>query len=105
MPVSAFIGPPDPPGNGTRAVHALPSLEGAHWERLTSDKPPEDGWIPVAGGDEGVAGYLNPVDMMTELPISPDSDQPPQVDQARSEERRVGKECVSTCRPRGAPDH
>src|SRR3546814_20752789 len=23
----------------------------------------------------------------------------------RSEERRVGKECVSTCRPRWAPDH
>src|SRR3546814_19820261 len=23
----------------------------------------------------------------------------------RSEERRVGKECVSTCRYRGAPDH
>src|SRR3546814_18628797 len=25
--------------------------------------------------------------------------------QARSEERRLGKECVSTCRSRGAPDH
>src|SRR3546814_2182188 len=24
---------------------------------------------------------------------------------ARSEERRVGKECVSTCRSRGSPDH
>src|SRR3546814_11742156 len=24
---------------------------------------------------------------------------------ARSEERRVGKECVSTCRSRGCPDH
>src|SRR3546814_15837565 len=24
---------------------------------------------------------------------------------SRSEERRVGKECVSTCRSRGAPDH
>src|SRR3546814_14709059 len=23
----------------------------------------------------------------------------------RSEERRVGKECVSTCRSRGSPDH
>src|SRR3546814_19326000 len=23
----------------------------------------------------------------------------------RSEERRVGKECVSPCRPRGSPDH
>src|SRR3546814_13262017 len=26
-------------------------------------------------------------------------------DQARSEERRVGKECVSTCSSRGAPYH
>src|SRR3546814_19135252 len=25
--------------------------------------------------------------------------------EARSEERRVGKECVSTCRSRGAPHH
>src|SRR3546814_11957040 len=25
--------------------------------------------------------------------------------QCRSEERRVGKECVSTCRARGSPDH
>src|SRR3546814_19044037 len=25
--------------------------------------------------------------------------------EARSEERRVGKECVSTCRSRGLPDH
>src|SRR3546814_17850142 len=25
--------------------------------------------------------------------------------QSRSEERRVGKECVSTCRSRGWPDH
>src|SRR3546814_11068856 len=24
---------------------------------------------------------------------------------ARSEERRVGKECCSTCRPRGSPSH
>src|SRR3546814_11774418 len=27
------------------------------------------------------------------------------LDPYRSEERRVGKECVSTCRSRGAPDH
>src|SRR3546814_19515363 len=28
-----------------------------------------------------------------------------ELDRARSEERRVGKECVSTCRSRGSPDH
>src|SRR3546814_17462655 len=27
------------------------------------------------------------------------------VDGVRSEERRVGKECVGTCRSRGSPDH
>src|SRR3546814_4424871 len=27
------------------------------------------------------------------------------VDDSRSEERRVGKECVSTCRSRGSPYH
>src|SRR3546814_21145389 len=28
-----------------------------------------------------------------------------EVVEVRSEERRVGKECVSTCRPRWSPDH
>src|SRR3546814_13115474 len=28
-----------------------------------------------------------------------------EVDEIRSEERRVGKECVSTCRSRWSPDH
>src|SRR3546814_14906939 len=27
------------------------------------------------------------------------------IDNGRTEERRVGKECVSTCRSRGSPDH
>src|SRR3546814_11102941 len=31
--------------------------------------------------------------------------QAPLSDMVRSEERRVGKECVSTCRSRGAPYH
>src|SRR3546814_18276868 len=30
---------------------------------------------------------------------------PPDGGEVRSEERRVGKECVSTCRSRGSPDH
>src|SRR3546814_15052590 len=29
----------------------------------------------------------------------------PQIDRERSEERRVGKECVSTCRSRWSPYH
>src|SRR3546814_1843364 len=30
---------------------------------------------------------------------------PEDIDAARSEERRVGKECISTCRSRWSPDH
>src|SRR3546814_5450671 len=45
--------------------------------------------------------------ILVQLPL------PPQIDEAaviaaidpRSEERRVGKECVSTCRSRWSPDH
>src|SRR3546814_21091928 len=43
--------------------------------------------------------------------VSPISEQHPQLpvspygDSKRSEERRVGKECVSTCRTRWSPDH
>src|SRR3546814_2255393 len=34
-----------------------------------------------------------------------DADQPDEEDAPRSEERRVGKECVSTCRSRWSPCH
>src|SRR3546814_4497183 len=34
-----------------------------------------------------------------------DGDQPVLVERLRSEERRVGKECVSTCRSRWSPYH
>src|SRR3546814_12374460 len=40
------------------------------------------------------------VDVSSVIRASPDSFRV-----ARSEERRVGKECVSTCRSRWAPDH
>src|SRR3546814_19399700 len=45
------------------------------------------------GGDEFVV-IADPIDARR------DAD-----DLARSEERRVGKECVSTCRSRWSPDH
>src|SRR3546814_3849199 len=35
----------------------------------------------------------------------PDDDQDQRPEQQRSEERRGGKECVSTCRSRWSPDH
>src|SRR3546814_13871089 len=44
-----------------------------------------------------------------DLPASGDpvvaTDRAPEADPNRSEERRVGKECVSTCRSRWAPYH
>src|SRR3546814_17659179 len=43
-------------------------------------------WLPVNGFDVQLSGSLQPGDSFT-----------------RSEERRVGKECVSTCRSRWSP--
>src|SRR3546814_8064823 len=43
----------------------------------------------------GVAGHIG---------FQPDDIEPPS-DERRSEERRVGQECVSTCRSRWAPYH
>src|SRR3546814_17280586 len=42
------------------------------------------------------------------IACAPDTDQEVEAvlgRMGRSEERRVGKECVSTCRSRGSPDH
>src|SRR3546814_16940926 len=40
---------------------------------------------------------------MVTNPLAERSGQPARLDTGRSEERRVGKGCVSTCRPRRAP--
>src|SRR3546814_11866062 len=54
------------------------------------------GQLPIEGGEIGcrgqipAPGILGPADLGGRL---------------RSEERRVGKECVSTCRSRWSPDH
>src|SRR3546814_13196657 len=56
------------------------------------------------------AGLDQPVDAVIEQAAAGDGDQRlgcavGQRTQARSEERRVGTECVSTCRSRGSPYH
>lgn len=66
--VSAISGPPPKPGNGTRQVVAVSSTEGVFWERLVSDDPEEDGWIPVVGQNLDGVGYLNPVELLDDLP-------------------------------------
>src|SRR3546814_16584264 len=55
-------------------------------------------------------GFLQPLSLLFGdpfsvplIPIYINSVAPPQA--SRSEERRVGKECVSTCRSRWSPDH
>src|SRR3546814_14969406 len=49
-------------------------------------------------GREMIMAYLNEGDFFGEMGLF--EDQP-----SRSEERRVGKECVSTCRSRWSPYH
>src|SRR3546814_17533073 len=56
------------------------------------------GYAPIMAQDSRVPAFftfLNPVIQSAA----------PNPDYMRSEERRVGKECVSTCRSRWSPDH
>src|SRR3546814_985302 len=72
---------------------ALPISDGAVWggELLLATykgyrRLAHLGYVLLPGGDAGV-------------------ERPYRMALARSEERRVGKECVSTCRSRWSPDH
>src|SRR3546814_6266986 len=64
---------------------------------LTSDRRSRCGHEPERGGPEQ---YPEPRDEPRFERVEPDRDE-----QERSEERRVGKECVSTCRSRWSPYH
>src|SRR3546814_14375271 len=60
------------------------------WVRLSpNDATPSAGYFTVHGGEEDVRllSVISPEVLRVEM---------------RSEERRVGKECVSTCRSRGS---
>src|SRR3546814_15677032 len=52
-----------------------------------------------------VFGIINAVPRLRAAPCSPQISQRPRSVSMRSEERRVGKECVSTCRSRWSPYH
>src|SRR3546814_9594440 len=54
--------------------------------------------MPIVGGDEFVAFTLTAIVMLSEPDVLRKNGH-------RSEERRVGKECVSTCRYRWSPYH
>src|SRR3546814_13249767 len=74
------------PDGGLRThVDAAGGVGGDEHLRLGFHLPADDQLLLVAAG-ERVGGHLDP-------------------GRARSEERRVGKECVSTCRSRWSPDH
>src|SRR3546814_14018715 len=47
----------------------------------------------------------NDVEVMEDLIVAAVNDAKAKVEAARSEERRVGKECLSTCRSRWSPYH
>src|SRR3546814_11932107 len=55
--------------------------------------PPPDQLVLLAQTEEG---YANLLKLVSKSYLATDS---------RSEERRVGQECVSTCRSRWSPDH
>src|SRR3546814_14780400 len=76
--------------------------------------------VPVEGEAERPGGFLHPFQMVRQMNNAFIWVEPHRLDQvesdvagpgeralgqARSEERRVGKECVSTCRSRWSPSH
>src|SRR3546814_17175372 len=71
-----------------------------------ADRAPYSGWVPEVLGDYCTHGLL-PVGDGYELACPPalDASMYQNALRTRSEERRVGKECVSTCRSRWSPTH
>src|SRR3546814_17163808 len=68
----------------------------------------KSGYLRHDGNDDGVPAFsiVNPTGSRTALPEPRGlSAARIGVDQPRSEERRVGQECVSTCRSRWQPYH
>src|SRR3546814_13875624 len=63
---------------------------------LTGESLPYGEYLPRAQGEDVVSGKFTPLALDAMLKCEPE---------ARSEERRVGKECVSTCRSRWSPYH
>src|SRR3546814_6541359 len=64
--------------------------------------------IEPRAGDENVRLALHQPEELAEQHRRSESDDlaaTPEIEAGRSEERRVGKECVSTCRSRWSPYH
>src|SRR3546814_12637143 len=87
---------------GDITVITTPEKEVEAWRAKTADKLKAD-WLEVANkrtknADAMFQQYVSLVRKYEQV-----SAYKPGLDRYRSEERRVGKECVSTCRYRGTP--
>src|SRR3546814_2023272 len=76
---------------GDREIARNEECPGVHGETVAADE------VVVIGCENGVLTYAN--GEFTKIAS------PTPYGRIRSEERRVGKECVSTCRSRWSPDH
>src|SRR3546814_20860292 len=56
--------------------------------------------VETKPADDGIPGDDDP-----QIRTNPEDRRNPEADDIRSEERRVGKECVRTCRSRWSPSH
>src|SRR3546814_9746931 len=81
----------DVPSAVRRDLHVRAAWSGRLLQVLRSGLPVLVDGFPASG------------DLLAELPFA--GGQPVQGSRHRSEERRVGKECVSTCRSRWSPYH
>src|SRR3546814_19900715 len=75
----------------------------------SSDLPPQgaSGYRPHPGGYANAAALVAGLGRIApfEISVAAYPECHPASPSPRSEERRVGKECVSTCRSRWSPDH
>src|SRR3546814_17299154 len=70
----------------------------------SSDLDGQKGYVTHGSGS--FAAFPAEVNGDARRPLPPAANQPPRIGKtARSEERRVGKECVSTCRSRSSAEH
>src|SRR3546814_14704911 len=99
---SDLIYPRQPAAAGPNHDRARPSsrlLQGKE-KRMVRMKLFDAGWAPsprrvrIFLAEKGVEVDTVSIDLRTDEQLAP-----------RSEERRVGKECVSTCRSRWSPSH
>src|SRR3546814_11178000 len=84
---------------GGSRVHDL--IERLREYPTLKDFAAERGWDFGEGYIAGLKGISRPADHLIGKPLLPTS----ALSENRSEERRVGKECVSTCRSRWSPYH